>query len=269
MPTITTCPSCNGALRLPDELAGQRVRCPTCQTIFDAASRPGAPPPAPVPAAPEPERPLWKDLQLELDKGDPDTPQSAPAPEPPPAPAPARAPRLVGAVEVKPAGDDEPAASPPRRPEPPPGPEDRERPAEDDEDYPRRSPYGPRRRDTEPHRGVLVLVLGIISLVFVLFSMCYGLGILVGLPLGVTAWILGTGDLRKIKNQQMDEEGLGMTQAGWICGIIGTILHSLVLLSCGGFIAFIFIMESNSPRYAPKPQFGAPPAPVPAIKRPQ
>jgi len=23
----------------------------------------------------------------------------------------------------------------------------------------------------------------------------------------------------------MDEEGLGMTQAGWICGIIGTILN--------------------------------------------
>ena len=73
--------------------------------------------------------------------------------------------------------------------------------------------------------------------------MCYGLGILVGLPLGITAWVLGNGDLRKIKNREMDEEGLGMTQAGWICGIIGTILHSLGLLSCGAFIAFCHATE--------------------------
>ena len=175
-------------------------------------------------------------------------------------------------MEVDPTENGGPAPSPPgsrphlggRRPA---GEEPREYPADDDEDYPRRSPLtGPRRRDTEPHRGVLILVLGIISLMFTVFIMCYGLGLLVGLPLGITAWVLGNGDLRKIKNREMDEEGLGMTQAGWICGIIGTILHSLGLLSCGGFIAF-FVMQLNGPGFAPKPRFGTP-APVPAIKQP-
>ena len=119
----------------------------------------------------------------------------------------------------------------------------------DDEDYRQsgRSRYRRElpRRDSEPHRGSLILVLGIISLVFVFLSMCYGLGVLVGLPLGITAWVLGNGDLRKIKNNEMDPEGLGMTQAGWICGIIGTILHSLVLLTCGGFITFILLMQGQ------------------------
>ena len=267
MPTITTCPSCNGALRLPDELAGRRVRCPTCQTVFDATASPGAPPSAPVPAAPEPERPLWKDLRLDLDKSDPDSPQIPPAAEPPPAPA--RTPRLIGAVEVKPTGDDGSAPSPPPRPPDPLfGSEDGEIPTENDEDYPRRTRYGPRRRDTAPHRGVLILVLGIVSLAFTVFILCDGLGILVGLPLGIVAWVLGNGDLRKIKNQEMDEEGLGMTQAGWICGIIGTILHSLGLLSCGAFLAFFIIMQANSTKFTPKPQFGAPPPPPPpAMKR--
>ena len=175
-------------------------------------------------------------------------------------------------MEVNPTENGGPAPSPPResppsRRTPPQGEEPHEYPADDDEDYPRRSPYGPRRRDTEPHRGVLILVLGIISLTFTVFIMCYGLGLLVGLPLGITAWVLGNGDLRKIKNREMDEEGLGMTQAGWICGIIGTILHSLGLLSCGAFIAF-FVMQLNGPGFAPKPRFGAPSAPVPAIKQP-
>jgi hypothetical protein len=90
---------------------------------------------------------------------------------------------------------------------------------------------------------------------------CYGLGVLIGLPLGITAWVLGSGDLRKIKKGEMDEEGLGMTQAGWICGIIGTILQSLVLLTCGGLITFFLVAQGNMGA-APKPVFTAPtPAP--------
>ena len=267
MPTTTTCPSCNGPLRIPDELVGRRVRCPVCQTIFDAASASSAPaPPADPAPAPEPEQPLWKGLRLNLDSSNPEIPKSPPAPEPPaeptPRPAPARSPRLVGAVELQPSGDEPPA--PPRPSSPPPRREPRDDPTDDDDDMDRlhRSLYdrGPRRRDTAPHRGVLILVLGILSLVFTVLSMCYGLGVLVGLPLGITAWVLGSGDLRKIKNQEMDEEGLGITQAGWICGIIGTILHSLLLLTCGAFLAFIIVEASNGPGgpMAPKAPFGGP-----------
>jgi predicted Zn finger-like uncharacterized protein len=271
---ITTCPSCNGPLRIPDELVGQRVRCPSCQTIFHAAA-PTAPP-ASEPA-PDPERPLWKNLQLELDDGDPNNPDKAPAPEPSP-----RRPGLSGAVEVglpETSENASPKPTPPleeppsRKPRPSfPGP--REDPGdEDDDDYgpSRRSRYRRDlpRRDSEPHRGVLILVLGIISIASVVLNACY-IGVLIGLPLGITAWVLGHGDLRKIKKGEMDEEGLGMTQAGWICGIIGTILQSLVLLACGGFITFILVQQGNNA--PPKPMFVptrtappqmAPPAPPP------
>lgn len=63
----------------------------------------------------------------------------------------------------------------------------------------------------KPHRGTLILVLGILSLV-----VCQ--------PLGIAAWIMGNGDLKQIDAGTMDPTGRGTTNAGRICGIIGTIL---------------------------------------------
>ena len=63
----------------------------------------------------------------------------------------------------------------------------------------------------EQHRGTLILVLGILSLV-----LCQ--------ILGPVAWIMGYGDLAKIAAGQMDPEGEGTTKAGKICGMIATIL---------------------------------------------
>src|SRR6266436_5831080 len=36
MPINTDCPSCNRKLRVPDELLGKKVKCPTCGTVFQA-----------------------------------------------------------------------------------------------------------------------------------------------------------------------------------------------------------------------------------------
>ena len=74
---------------------------------------------------------------------------------------------------------------------------------------------GPR---PEPHRGTLVLVLGIVSLVAC--AIC-----------GPFAWLIGRDDLRKMDHGSMDPEGRGLTQAGMICGIIGTVLLILPLVA--------------------------------------
>ncbi len=80
-------------------------------------------------------------------------------------------------------------------------------------------------QSSSPHRGVLVLVLGILSIVICQLT-------------GPVAWILGKGDLAKMNEGQMDSEGRGLTKAGMICGIIGTVLLVLGIIAI--VIMFIF-----------------------------
>lgn len=81
-----------------------------------------------------------------------------------------------------------------------------------------------------PHRGVLVLVLGVLSL-------C-GLGVLTGIP----AWIIGRGDLKRMDVGEMDPEGRQMTMIGMTLGIVSAVFVVLglcivgtVLLTAAGF----------------------------------
>jgi len=74
-----------------------------------------------------------------------------------------------------------------------------------------------------PHRGTMILVLGILSLVI-----CQ--------PLGIAPWLMGNTDLAEMDAGRMDPEGRGMTQAGKICGIVS--IAFLVL----GVIFFIGMM---------------------------
>jgi hypothetical protein len=63
-----------------------------------------------------------------------------------------------------------------------------------------------------PHRGALILVLGILSWVA-----C-------PLLLGILAWVMGNGDLREMDAGRMDPSGRGLTDAGRILGMINVIL---------------------------------------------
>ena len=72
----------------------------------------------------------------------------------------------------------------------------------------------------KPHRGTLILVLGI-------------LGLIVCGPLGIAAWVMGSGDLKQMDAGAMDPSGRGNTQAGKICGIIGTILMVIGIIVLG------------------------------------
>lgn len=52
MPVTLMCPTCHGAVAVPDELLGGNVTCPYCRNVFLApAPLPPAPPAAPPPPA--------------------------------------------------------------------------------------------------------------------------------------------------------------------------------------------------------------------------
>jgi predicted Zn finger-like uncharacterized protein len=49
MPEIVKCPECKRTLRVPDDLLGKTVRCPSCQVTFTAQAGASEPPPPPMP----------------------------------------------------------------------------------------------------------------------------------------------------------------------------------------------------------------------------
>jgi predicted Zn finger-like uncharacterized protein len=252
MPVIVACPSCGGKLRIADGLRGQRVRCPACNHTFDDNAKP-SPPSQPSSLDPQ-------DLPLQMAIDAPSAPR----------PAASGPPGLVGAVELPGPVSDVPV--PPS--EPPPAEPPRRRPSRpwadepDDWEVPdlrRRVP----RRDCIPDRGGVVLAIGIVSLAVLMLVWCAPLGLI----LGLTSWIMGQSDLRKMKRGEMDLRGRGATQAGWICGIIATILNGLLMLGCGGLIGFVWYEEMRrAPNTRPipvqnqKPAFPPPPAPQPPGK---
>ncbi|HTY87814.1 MAG TPA: hypothetical protein VMB80_10145 [Candidatus Acidoferrum sp.] len=77
----------------------------------------------------------------------------------------------------------------------------------------------------KPHRGTLILVLGI-------------LGLVVCGPLGIAAWIMGSGDLKQMDAGTMDPAGRGTTQAGKICGIVATVLLVLGVIVAAAVFMF-------------------------------
>ncbi|MBI2619587.1 MAG: DUF4190 domain-containing protein [Ignavibacteriales bacterium] len=70
----------------------------------------------------------------------------------------------------------------------------------------------------ERGRGALVLVLGILSLV------------MFGLITGIPAWVMGHADLKRMKDGLMESTDEGLTRAGMILGIIGTMISGFVVL---------------------------------------
>jgi hypothetical protein len=79
----------------------------------------------------------------------------------------------------------------------------------------------------KPHRATTVLILGI-------------LGLIVCGPLAIAAWVMGNSDLKEMDAGTMDSSGRGTTNAGKICGIIGTILLIISLVMVVVFFMFGF-----------------------------
>jgi hypothetical protein len=259
MPTIVACASCHRPLRIPDDLGGQRVKCPTCGHIFDAA---------PVPAQTTPSQSLSPPAEpsLGVEAGsEPSASASA---------AGSSSNAGFGYVEVA----DQRNASGVE-------PTERRAPARRCPDCGGRIPRRESRcrhcgadlrgiddarfqdsdgefhqpRDCEPHRGPTVLLLGIGSLVMPFLCIAPAV---IGLPLGIVAWVMGQRDLRRMNRGEVDDEGRGSTQGGMVCGIIGTILSGFVCLILAGMVS-LFVVAAQARKPAPAPAPRAPVAPPP------
>lgn len=75
-----------------------------------------------------------------------------------------------------------------------------------------------------PHRGGLILVLGLLGLVMTcpIFSLM--------------AWVMGSGDLREMQAGRMDRSGEGITRLGYILGML------LSLLWIGVAVVILFVI---------------------------
>jgi len=118
--------------------------------------------------------------------------------------------------------------------------------AEDDADE-----YDEERRPRNvPHRGGLILSFGIISAVSAvagILTLCcivFAVFPLLGLGLGIPAWVMGRRDLSRMAHGEMDDSGRGMTQTGSVLGIIGTILSILMLV---GWVVLMFVAVGLQP----------------------
>jgi hypothetical protein len=212
------CPACGQRVMVPDLLAGKAFRCPVCGAV---GATPGV-----------------------ADEG---MPNDLPSPGAPPNGE--TAPEAAGKMPIEPETRPCPACFETI----PANTEKCHFCGEDPRVPPRRPPLPTTvRRDCEPHRGNVILVLGIFSLVFL--PCAY---ILVGIVLGAIAWVMGNRDIKKIRAGTMDPEGEGVTNAGRICGIVGVSTNAFVaILSClymGGIWAVMFYGMRASATQGPTP----------------
>jgi hypothetical protein len=70
----------------------------------------------------------------------------------------------------------------------------------------------------EPHRGQMIMILGILSIV------------VAQIILGPITWILANGDLKKMDEGVMDPAGRDNTKLGKTCAIIGTCIGAVALI---------------------------------------
>ena len=226
MPIEVTCNSCGATLRVADHHAGRSAKCPQCENVFRVPAQPTPEAPATPPPPPEPtasfELPTSAAVRWQIRT--PDGQIYGPASESDinqwivenrvtascqacregetnwqPAPA------VFSQLSV-------PSANPYA------------------DVNPHANPYAAPRQPSvgsfsKPHRGGTVLTLGILGIA------CCGI-------MAPIAWVMGHTDIKEIDAGVMDPSGRGLTQAGMIIGIVGTVIFVLSSGAVGlGFLA--------------------------------
>ena len=83
----------------------------------------------------------------------------------------------------------------------------------------------------KPHRGIMILVFGI-------------LGLVVCQLFGIAAWVMGNTDLNEMNAGYMDPSGRDLTNAGRICGMIATALL-IIPVMFGLIVGLISLLGHN------------------------
>jgi len=219
MPEIVCCPRCGFKVQMAESLLGRSVRCQACDERFVA--EPEAPPPPRLPEPP-PEPPRSEPPPAERhppgrDYRQPEYRRPGAAGDLPLCPGCGRG--VAWDYRICPyCGEEFEAEGGVRR-------------------WPRRGP----RRDTEPHRGALIGGLGKASLVLGGLALCVaGLTAVVGVPLGIAAWVMATQDLAAMDSGVLDPAGRAQTEDGRNHAVLGVVLGSLFAL---GYACYFFALR--------------------------
>jgi hypothetical protein len=93
----------------------------------------------------------------------------------------------------------------------------------------------------EPHRGGLILTLGLLGGISIYglsnLGLCFSL---VGLLLSVRAWVMGKADLAKMDQGTMDPAGRKFTKIGKYCGMVVVIIIGVIVIGTFVFGAMKF-----------------------------
>lgn len=257
MPIETDCPGCERRLRVGDEYAGRQARCPVCAHVYTV--------PQPTPEA----------VGASLSSSAGRSPESSSYYGPPSSPSAPAAPSYTPtASSYTPAADNSNwwLRTPDGRSYGPIGktemdrwvaegrvtsecllrygerawePADRQYPGLREKSrgvsiqpyggatwsppiQPIYAPAGHRVRSPHeaPHRGAVILVLGLLAVVM-------------GCPiLSIMAWVMGSADIRAINAGRMDREGYSLTYAGYMIGMI----YSLITIAIWLLILPFFLL---------------------------
>ena len=211
MPIELACTGCGRQLRVADEHAGKALRCPACGQIGRAEGTPPAASDSWHMRTPEGhtygpverqqltqwahEGRLTSDCQLARHPGGAWQSASSVVSNLPPAP-PRAQPQPVALTPQSPFAS---TAMP---------------------------QFGAAGRYVEPHRGPLILILGI-------------LGFFINCPIfSFMAWVMASQDLRLMRDGRMDRSGEGLTQAGYYLGMIWSMLWIVAAVVIGMVLIF-------------------------------
>jgi len=82
----------------------------------------------------------------------------------------------------------------------------------------------------EPHRGGMVLAIGVASIATLIPACCCGASLFVSFPLGLYAAIVGHRDLRAIRTGGMDPQGRVITLVGMVLGIVAAAVVAIMVM---------------------------------------